>query len=214
MKIGEFKNLISELPFKQQSFDINKSSWECINQTESINRIFDGSEKITISRNDLFDFPENFDEFVIKTLMWGYPTKGRGNNIDNLLKPDTFNLLIETLKEYKNADISLKKFKQDLTNIDSLGLSTMTKFTTFLNTKIEGSYSIILDLRIIDVINLRKFEELNELTGIKYYNAINYYYSFLNIVNQLAVELKVDPNQIELFLFTFGKTLSPRKVEE
>lgn len=37
--------------------------------------------------------------------MWGYPTKGRGKNIEHLFKEDTFKILVDILDSYKEMKI-------------------------------------------------------------------------------------------------------------
>lgn len=90
-----------------------------------INRIFDENEVITISRFDLFHSAWNLQEFAIKVLMWGYPTKGRGKNIENLLRPENFDQLIMNLKmiEGKN-DLKITDV-HEFQKIKGLGLKTI-----------------------------------------------------------------------------------------
>ena len=137
MKTKDFQKLIRELPFKNQSFDIKSSNWKLDSQQNIIDRVFDNKPEITINRNDLYNSNTSIEKFIIKTLMWGYPTKGRGNNIFEMLKPDVFKNLSQILLEYKDSDITVEKIKRDINHISGLGMSTITKFTNFLNTTIE-----------------------------------------------------------------------------
>lgn len=66
---------------------------------------------------------------------------------------------------------------------------------------------LILNLEIINVIELNRFIEFLSLTGIKYTKAIDRYVEFLKIIHQLAKDINVLPDQIELFLFMFGNNL-------
>lgn len=207
MKIADFELLIQKLPFRNQSFDIKKTNWKCKNQTVLIDRIFNDKEIITLNRFDLINSSYDIEEFIIKTLMWGYPTKGRGNNIDNLLKPENFEKLSETLKFYNETEISIETLKKDL-KIEGLGLSTLTKFTNFLNTRINGYKAIILDNKIIEAINTGRFEELNSLVGISINNAQKKYIDYLKLIDQIATITHSQPEQVELFLFIFGRNLS------
>lgn len=210
MKITDFKLLIKNLPVQQHSFDIKKSNWlkkeEIVNQDTLIENIFGNEELITICRNDLL-VKQNLKHMVIKTLMWGYPTKGRGNNINNLLADVNFEKLLLTLNSYHEKDISHKKFKADLKSIQGLGISTMTKFTNFLNTTIKNNSMVILDNRIIEVINSKRFTEFREFDKITYSNAPNKYLDYIEKVNQLARDMNTKPENIEMFLFTFGRNL-------
>jgi Tfp pilus assembly ATPase PilU len=67
---------------------------------------FNGNPTIHLNRQDLFDASLNLKDFVFKVLMWGYPTKGRGNNIENML---TENVLSDLIKPCK--DIGKKRFR-------------------------------------------------------------------------------------------------------
>ncbi len=213
MKIIDFKDLIKEIPFYYQAFDIKRKIWSDIPQQELIEQIFypKSAEVITINRFDLYS-SSNMEEFVLKTLMWGYPTKGRGNNINNLLKPDNFINLIAILKEYQNSEITLEILQKNLNKIKGLGLSTMTKFTHFLNTKINGNRALILDNQIIEAINTKRYEEFRALEGISYDNAVKKYQVYTEIIEKLTREMNVSPDQVEMFLFTFGRILSNNSI--
>jgi hypothetical protein len=213
MRIIDFENFIREIPFRNQSFDIKKSIWKCENQIELIEQIFDGKNQITLNRFDLINSSWNIEEFIIKTLMWGYPTKGRGKNIDNLLKEENFKTLSKKLETYRESEITIETLKEDL-KIPGLGLSTLTKFTHFLNTKINGFKTVILDNQIIEAINTERFEELNSLKGIKYENAVRKYVDYIKLIDKLSKQTRSEPDQIEMFLFTFGRNLSELKGEE
>lgn len=208
MRISSYKSLIKELPYRNQGFDIKKEIWITEHQKDVVDQIFKGKDTITISRNHLFNSNGNPEQFIIKTLMWGFPTKGRGRNIENLLKDENFNELCKIVEGYKESNISIDILEKDINRVSGLGISTMTKFTNFLNTRINGNRSVILDLQIINVLNLDRFEELSSLKGIRYDNAIRMYDEYLTIINELSKELKIKPDQIELFLFTFGNSLT------
>ncbi len=90
----------------------------------------------------------------------------------------------------------------------------MTKFTHFLNTKINGFKTVILDNQIIEAINTERFEELNSLKGIKYENAVRKYVDYIKLIDKLSKQTRSEPDQIEMFLFTFGRNLSELKGEE
>ncbi len=212
MRITAFKNLIKEIPFYYQAFDIKKEIWKDIPQQDLLNQIFDNKKSITINRFDLYCSSSELDIFILKTLMWGYPTKGRGKNIDNLLEYRNFSELINVLRNYRNSKITLNILQNDLKKIRGLGLSTITKFTHFLDAKINGNKALILDNQIIEVINTKRYEELKELEGISYGNAVKKYQLYTEIMGSLAKEMKVSIDQVEMFLFTFGRILSNESI--
>ncbi|MBS9767667.1 MAG: hypothetical protein KGV44_09035 [Flavobacteriaceae bacterium] len=218
MKITDYKNLIKELPYLEHSFEIKNSVWGNINnQKEIIEDIFkDGKiievgkkedKIINISRNDLYNSSNDLEKFILKTLMWGYPTKGRGKNIENMLEENNFQKLIKALENYKGNEITIEQLKKDIKEIKGLGLSTLTKFTHFLNTTIERNKAVILDIQIIEVISSGKFEEFEDLKEINYDNAIKHYTEYLKIINNLSEKMNVKQDQVEMFLFMFGRIL-------
>jgi hypothetical protein len=217
MKIANFQALIKELPYKQQAFDVKRSIWQVPENQELVDPIFDqserGAEVIRLNRFDVMNSATT-EELIVKTLMWGYPTKGRGKNIDNLLRKDNFDKLVKVLDGYQGNEITLSQLTEDMKSIEGLGLSTMTKFTYFLRGYLNGHLAVILDLQIIGVINSGRFEELETLKGIRYDNGIKKYADYLYVIDKLAKELEVEPDQLEYFLFTFGNQLSELSGEE
>ncbi len=208
MKIVEFQDFIREFPYKNQSFDIKKDVWQVDLHREYLEKLFDRKKTITLNRFDLFNSEMEIKEFVFKTLMWGYPTKGRGKNIDNLLNNGSLDKLIQIIGEFKENKISVEKMLDEMQTIHSLGASTITKFAYFLNTEIDGNKVVILDQRIIDTINSGRFEELDELKGIKYDKTRKQFSRYLQTINELSKSMNVEPDQIEIFLFTFGRNIS------
>ncbi len=208
MKIAEFQSFIIEFPYKNQSVDIKSDKWIVESQQNFIDDIFENKKLITLNRSDLINSRSNIKEFILKTLMWGYPTKGRGRNIENLLEKRNLEQLIEILNGYKENEITIDRLKKDIRSVSGLGLSTITKFTHFLDTTIDGNKAVILDKRIIETINVGRFDEFKNLKGIKYDNAAKYYFEYLEIINKLSELIKAEPDQIEMFLFIFGRSLS------
>ena len=213
MKLAQFQNLIIEMPVNHHAFTIKKTNWRCNFQMDLIDQIFSGNETISISRYDLMSSKYMLPEFVIKTLMWGYPTKGRGNNIESALEPENFDILLKCLEKYRASDIPFDQFLADFRS-KGINLSTFSKFITFLDASIDGYPAQILDLRIIDVINSNRFEEFSALRPLAYHNAPAKYKAYLYALTEQSRVLGVSAAQIEMFLFTFGKNLSPIKGED
>lgn len=208
MYITDFTGLIQSLPYKQHAFDIKRKNWMIPSQQYKIDAVFDSKDTITINRNDLTNSRFDLETFIIKTLMWGYPTKGRGKNINKILTKSNFDFLLLLLEDYHEGDIFIERLESDIKQIPGLGLATMSKFTNFLNTTIDGNKAVILDNRIRETINKGSFIEFDHLKGIRIDNAIKRYPIYLETINQLAKQMKLEPEQIELFLFMFGRNLS------
>lgn len=214
MKIEKFKEFIREFPHLYQSFDIKKQNWKIESQQQKIDWIFNDEETITLNRYDLINSKFDLENFVFKTLMWGYPKKGRGKNIENMLENENLERLTKILSDYQDNEITIERLTNDIKSIPGLGLSTMTKFTHFLNTTINGNKAVILDIQIIKAINTGRFDEFNHLKGITYANAPKRYTEYLKTINELSKSMNAEPDQIEMFLFTFGRTLSELRGEE
>jgi hypothetical protein len=241
MKITDFTELIRCMPYREHAFEIKKSNWLPENkekgfkyQNEKIEKIFEmmnqkqdffdsAGKSVTkvkdsfmISRNDLFYSSNDLDLFIIKVLMWGYPTKGRGKNIENILNPDNFDNTV------KNLEIILQK--GNISNVevkslfsDGLKLSTVSKFLYFLQIRIESFPALILDSRVINALtrmNGFKDEELKDLRTLTINNAPKNYAKYLKIVYDFALKINVKPDQFEMFLFEFGSSLKELTGEE
>jgi len=216
MKIEDFSELIKFLPTDMSSFRIKKSNWIVASQNHIVEDIFRENDIKKISRSEIRSERNNLNLFIIKTLMWGYPTKGRGNNIENLLTNENFHKLQTLLEKYSNLkNISYSELVSDLKyyKIKGLGISTLSKFLYFLEIKIDGYKCVILDDKLIDIINNSNFEEIKPIIGItrefslkQSKNKLNYI-NFLETINNISLKLNVDPENVEMFLFFFGKSL-------
>lgn len=217
MRIADFDNLIRVLPYEYQSFDIKKSVWETeVSQNSIIKEIFGENEIISISRFDLFYATWNLQEFVLKVLMWGYPTKGRGKNIENLLLPENFDKLIMNLKMIEGkSDLTIADV-QKFQNIKGLGLSTISKILYFKRVTIESNPALILDKRVIDALKCGRYTDfgIDQFKDVRNNNSAYTYMDYLNFMHSMAQQIKVIPDQLELFLFEFGSNLKQPKGEE
>lgn len=213
MRIRDFEKFIREIPYEYQAFDIKHDHWKNTKQSQIIESIFfqkNTAGIITISRFDLFFAVWNLEEFIVKVLMWGYPTKGRGNNIDNLLLPENFDLLMSKLKNIDGKDYITILEVLDFLQVKGLGFSTLSKILYFMKLKVESLPALILDQRVINALNINsKFEDygIERFKSLKYENATNHYVEYLQFMYELAMQLKVRPDQIEMFLFEFGSNL-------
>ncbi len=213
MKIADFENLIRELPYEYQAFDIKYDHWKNTKQSQIIESIFfqkNTAGIITISRFDLFHADWNLEEFIVKVLMWGYPTKGRGNNIDTILLPENFDLLMSKLKNIDGKDNITISEVLDFLQVKGLGFSTLSKILYFKKLRIESLPALVFDQRVINALNINsKFEDygIERFKSLKYENAFNHYVEYLQFMYDLSTEIKVKPDQIEMFLFEFGSNL-------
>jgi hypothetical protein len=217
MKITDFAELIRCMPYREQAFDVKYNNWKESNQNKIIKEIFNDNEIITISRGELLNQYWNIHLHVIKILMWGYPTKGRGKNIDNFLEPTNFKSFIEKLELAKrNKYISIYEIKDLMKSSSGLGFSTLSKILYFSGINHEAFPALILDLRVISALKSGRFEDLGieKFKNMKYENAVKNYENYLKFMHSLAEELQTDSDRVEMFLFEFGLNLKELTGEE
>jgi 8-oxoguanine DNA glycosylase-like protein len=171
--------------------------------------VFGDSAEVNLSRGDLRRLATKSDlaEFVVATIVWGYPRGMRGNNVRNMFSH--FTPLCDLLSGVRAAPVTNwdSHFDDEVHRIEGLGLSTYTKFLQFLDARIEGNAALILDKRIIDTCNTRVFEELAPLRNLTLTNAPGSYTDNLACMRQIASNLSVKSENIEFFLFEFGLNL-------
>jgi hypothetical protein len=202
--ITTYENLIKNIPVLKQSTKIKRKVWERIsynNKSEIENDIFGAEAEVEISREDIFNESDTKKKIVM-TLMWGYPTGGRGSNIANLLK--NLSKLNTTLGNIKNKNLSYADFNdlvQSFNEILGLGMSTWSKFLYVFNVKIDSTRCQIYDLKIVESLNKKQFVELGSNTWEQ--NTKNYC-SYIQLTKNLANTMSSSPDQVELFLFYYN----------
>jgi hypothetical protein len=204
--LENYVDLIKNMPVQEHSFMVNIKSWNIENDlVQEILSQF--SEDFSIMRVELKEeLP--IEEFEIKTLMWGYPTKGRGNNISRILEKENFGRLVELLqklKEEKSTNNFTLQFETRF--IDGCSISTMSKFLYFLGIEVDGYPALILDRRIVSILSANRFKELRGLSSINNYNSSYEYDEYLKEMSEVADQLYVSPEKLEMFLFVLGRNL-------
>jgi hypothetical protein len=211
MRITDFENLIKAMPVEHQSFDTKYQTWKNTDQSQIIDKIFESTNNgtLTLSRFDLFNSGYNLDEFVIKVLMWGYPTKGRGKNINTFLEQQHFCSFIKKLKiSTSNKNITISDI-YELLNTKGLGFSTLSKIMYFKKIEFEGRLTLILDFRVIKTLNSGRFNDpgIENFKNLRYENSLHHYSYYLDFMHSLAIQLNTQPDRIEMFLYEFGMNL-------
>ena len=170
MKLSYYTNLIKAMPVNNQAFSTNRKTWKSLVNGKFLDRLFGNNETIKISRKELFALakkPKDLEKFIYFTLFWGYVRGGRGNNIK---------FILENFKETGNILKSINKNRniQDISKIPSvkgIGISTLTKFLFFMKIKYKQYNCLILDEKIMNVINYQIFEDLKLECEIKRHNS-------------------------------------------
>ena len=213
LRIKDFMPYIRVMPFQYQSFDIKREYWKELVSKATLNLIFGSEDEnavTTISRNDLFNHRGDTESFIIKVLMWGYPTKGRGNHIvDFLEKGDSFSNYVRLFENATRQNSMNEDSLRALLQTKGLKLSTVSKFLYFKKVKMDGNPTLILDRKVINALTSNRFSDrfLSRFQSLKYENALDYYPAYISLLSELADKYHVQPDQIELFLFTHGLNL-------
>lgn len=230
MTLTKYANLIAALPTGDHAFTIDATIWHRLAAkagnsaavTPYLKSIFGTDAHATISRNDLINRPKatipDFERFLIATLMWGYPLGGRGNNICNVLKN------LSSIATFFHSTCAIRtipnwiSYLQHLPPLPNLGLSTHTKLLYFMGISVQGYPALILDARIKDIIwsaNWQEFTGLvrgysptpNDLRRFSRDMDTSLYVAYLSTCARWANALSATHDQIEFFLFTFGRIL-------
>ena len=202
--ITEYRDLIKSIPAHNQSSMIKRKVWDRFpyDEKEIIGQaIFGDKSEIELSREEVFT-ESDIAKKIVKVLMWGYPTGGRGRNIANILTK--IGEVSKLLSQYDEKDITKDQAVElikKLEDIRGLGISTWSKLLYFFNIAIDSRKCQIYDLKIVDSLNKKQFSELGTQVW-KQDN--NHYFQYIELVDDLAERMCVSPEQVELFLFYFN----------
>lgn len=200
--IKEYRDLISLIPVKKQSTIVKKEVWTRFSSIEQIkDSIFGSNDSVEISREDVLSESDTAKRIVM-ALMWGYPTGGRGNNIEKTLsKMDDLTQLLSSINEKDLTKAQARKELAKFSKINGLGASTWSKFLYFFNVSIDSRKCQIYDLKIVDSLNKKQFSEIGSQ---EWKQNKKQYYQYIELLDNLATDMRVLPEQVELFLFYFN----------
>lgn len=206
--LNKYRNLIAEMPVDEQAFTTKKSTWESKVEKHILDRLFDGRENLTISRANLFSKCP-IDDFIHLVVFWGYPRGMRGHRNESKIFqeiPRLSELLNNSLRG-KQTEESLSGLLTELNKVSGLGISTISKLLYFRTHRFGFYSALILDERIMRVFQNQLFKEFEELKQISRVNAYSKYIDYLKVMHLIAMQLDVAPDNLEMFLFTFGNNL-------
>ena len=216
MTLRQYKTLIRELPYSDQAFETKKEIWQQYTKVDSnfsshCKKLFT-SNTVKLSRLDVFNSCQNnFAEGLFTTVMWGYPRNMRGNNFAKILSATKAHRIECCFPRNKN--LSQEEFLSIAENLKStgIGLSTFSKLLYFFKYEIESLPCLILDSKIIEILNDKNvFTELSLLTKSKKINENNklkIYVSYLRLMKEVSDVNNFKSDQLELFLFLMGRNL-------
>ena len=216
MTLFEYKSLITALPLMDQAFETKKATWQRHIEEHSefsthCKKVFI-SNSVKLSRLDVFNSCQNnFVEGLFTTVMWGYPRNMRGNNFEKILSATKANRIECCFPKDKN--LSENEFLSIAEKLKStgIGLSTFSKLLYFFNYRVESLPCLILDRRIMEVLNDKNvFTELSSLTKsekINENNKLKIYVSYLRLMEEVSDVNNFKTDQLEMFLFLMGRNL-------
>ena len=205
------KDLIKIMPVDDHLEVILKRNW-----TKEVNgevfdclkEIFGQKDKIYISRKEIkIDAKEGrIQDFLIKSILWGYP-----NGRMNIKKIDLDKLIsVELIEQYeilhKRSNIEWNVKGEEYLKFPGLKLSTISKFFYFLDININDNPPLILDSQIIQRLTETKFKD-SKFAKLTYDNAPEKYVQYLEFMKKIASEMGCKSENVEMFLFLFGKIL-------
>ena len=220
--IKQFSNLIKAIPIEKQAARAKREVWQKrFRDNEAVFDFLFPNDEIVISREDILAQTDPLRKIVM-TLVWGYPTGGRGDHIKNILSDLSY--LRNVLSEEQGKNLSkdeLFDLIKNLEKVTELGQSTWSKLLYFFEIKVEGKRCQIFDLKIIDSLNSPQFKELvefNKKRGISTWKQDTKgenkkkpnYIQFMNLLSNLtdAIGFDSDDNykleKVENFLFHYN----------
>lgn len=223
LEIKSFVSLIKSMPVQEHSVISKESTWrKHLSRGDEVSgaleEIFADSKlqgnkegTLEISRNDLFRLKKegiNY-KFIIAVIIWGYERGMRGNHFESI--SDNIEELAGLLNQASTGVVNnWVKHLRDAMKIKGLGMSTYTKFLYFIDAKLESRPALILDLKVISILEKGVFSELFGIKKVRYGNVDNYL-KYLRCIDDLAKQLSVSHGALEMFLFTFA--LNIKKIQ-
>lgn len=223
VSIKEYADLIKSLPVGGQFTKIRRDSkfWdptktEFSEVKEVVKTVFDecsGDNKyIKISRDDIKKTSDTKKK-IVKILMWGYPGGGRYGQVQNIL----LNLkdLVDWLEENNGNyfDSVQDNALGNLSEINGLGLSTISKLLYFFDVKIGNNPCQIYDGKVINSLN--KNHQIDELAiRNDWGRTYDDYEEYIDLLFSLSKNCECSPEQIELFLFMINNSFNLGKDEK
>jgi hypothetical protein len=216
MTLDNYKQLIQNLPVRQQSFTAKRDNKKWLEAEKNfkwfktLNDNYFTNEQLQISRQDIFDITNSPKEKILKTIFWGYPNGMQGGHKSFAGILSKIDRLVEILSDLQDSNDlkfeDLKKAQNSFKPINGLGLSTYSKLLYFFDVKINNIPCLIIDKRLLDVFQSNTFADFTSLSKIKGDNEKKYF-DCLTIINSAAERLETKGENIEQFLFLFGNNL-------
>lgn len=213
MDINRYRNLIANIPVMDHTSVSKRENWdheECRGYCKELIDFADcDGLTISISRKELLLLARGGTtrRFLFATYLWGYPSGNRGRYRQVFHGADTILERLEGLPRKIGEGNWLSEYGRLQNGTEGMGISTWTKLLYFLRIEIAKRPALILDGQIISTFGRRVFDGFETLAMMTYENAPRHYPNYLKKMHEVAKELKVDADQLEMFLYIFGNSL-------
>jgi len=200
-------------PLTDSKFNYDPKSWQNLN--ENCKCLISDFENIGISRQDVINAfkcyfnSDNDSEFIrpfLLSMVWGFGNAGYGtyrtkSYIENDENRNKIKLAIDYIGG--NEVDRLKKSFFELMEIKGLGISYLTKVLYFATrARQERDYAIIFDMKVADsLVKLTAPKEIYEIINIGPSSKFCDYIKYNNLIHKLAEENKIEPENLEMYLF-------------
>lgn len=210
MDLLKYRALIDSMPVQQQAFSPNVDCWDKLLQKVDIGLSLSNSQcRQGFSRRALHEMPLS-PRKLIAILMWGYPTGGRGKNIENVLKRlDEICRVISLVENTDLSQIELVTLIKRLDQMPNLGMATWSKFLYFSHATFNKKKMVILDNKMASILSSQTVNGV-VFKNLAASNSAEVYCGYLHDMGSLSDFLGSDIENLELFFFVFGTMLQLR----
>lgn len=216
MNLFDFLPVMRHLDVANHREKISRNRWDNAEYHNAIpgfsqvfEDLFDGNPEIYISRGELLDQNNHCDiAFLLKILMWGYPSGGIGHHGNTVHVRNILNER-ENINRILNLATTLNHDQiVELRAIPSLGLSTLSKVLYFTRKNFDKYPCLIFDSKIRRILNAHYFEDIQVGPVLHEEDPpIADYQRYLEIIHSFCGTHHISPAKVELFLFLMANLI-------
>jgi hypothetical protein len=199
----KFVKLVSALPVADHRVEVQAADWaERCTQAGCLHLhtlLFAGRTAVQISRDWLHHAKISPELRCFAILLWGYPHGARGHERHWLAH------LPAIAATAAAPATSWENYSARLRSHGHLGLFTISKLACFFGHVYHRLPALILDQRIVGVLQAGQWAELLRFQPITSTNASESYLGYLDCLHTLAAKTHTQGEQWEMFLFMFGE---------
>ncbi|MBN1674575.1 MAG: hypothetical protein JXR37_26245 [Kiritimatiellae bacterium] len=199
-----WNSLVPLIPFADHCVSAEGAFWHPKLQRAGLadqhDAIFHGEATVQLTRWRLLDFTyPNPEQKCLEILLWGYPTGMQGQQHLAYLRN------LGQIAAAAGVNATWREYYDGLNALGNLGISTITKLAYFFQRSFDGFKSLILDQKMISIMAEGRWEPLH-MPALQYNNAVGQYVGYVKQIHMAAEVIHATPDQVELFLFSWGKS--------